>query len=410
MTCFTRLRLGVVLAALLVPISLDAQAGSPETHTVRKGDTLWDLARQYLSDPLLWPEIYRLNTDVVEDPHWIYPGEVLKLSAAGAVSAVPLEDTPLPVAEMQPQVDSVAPQMDVPVAVVEAAAPDSAAEAAAPDLAEAQVGDIAEAPPSAGDSVDLTPLVGVGRSGVSAGPDIEQALERAYRPLRRSEFYSGGFLSEGMALPLGRVVGVLTPSEIESSSNASIAMLYRRIAVTAPAGATYRVGDTLLTVIVDRDIDGFGSVIVPTGLVRVLDASRPQAVAEVIALYGQVRDGQGALPAEKFMDPGNVRPVPISDGVRGRIIAHRDRHVLTGPQNIIFLDRGRKDGVALGDSFELLMTPRERVDAPDIVSEVVARAQVVHVGERTATALITWVKRGNIEIGSEARQVAKLPS
>ena len=59
---------------------------SGQTHTVKKGDTLWDIAHQYLNDPFLWPEIYRINTDVVEDPHWIYPNEVLKLPGTTTVA------------------------------------------------------------------------------------------------------------------------------------------------------------------------------------------------------------------------------------------------------------------------------------------------------------------------------------
>src|SRR4051794_17546031 len=58
----------------------NAQVG--RTHVVRKGDTLWDLAREYTSDPYRWKQLYELNTGTVRDPHWIYPGERLRLPGA----------------------------------------------------------------------------------------------------------------------------------------------------------------------------------------------------------------------------------------------------------------------------------------------------------------------------------------
>jgi len=404
MTCCARIRLAAVLVALSVPVGLAAQNARPESHTVRPGDTLWDLARTYLGDPFLWPEIYRLNTTVVEDPHWIYPGEVLRLSGGADVSAVPPTDTPPPAGQAQEGQVAQVPADSEPAA----AADEQPAEAG---LNEPQVVDLAdETAPDARDSVDLTPLVGDHRRVANTGPSLELALQRAYRPIRRTEFFSSGFLSEGQKLPFGTILGTVTPLQIEEVSSRSTAQMYGSVAVVPPAGAKYQVGDTLLAVWLSEETQNFGQVIVPTGLLRVTDVSRPENQAEVIAAFGAVRDHQRVLPAEKFVDPGNVRPVPISDGVKARVIRHRDDRALTDPQAVMFLDRGRKDGVALGDLFELRQSPRARVDAATVVNEVMATVQVVHVGERTSTARVVKITQPKIPVGTEARQIAKLPS
>jgi hypothetical protein len=71
----------IAAAGLLAAAPLAAQndAQNPRVHVVRRGETLWDIARNYLNDPFLWPEIFRLNTNVVEDPARIYPSERLVL-------------------------------------------------------------------------------------------------------------------------------------------------------------------------------------------------------------------------------------------------------------------------------------------------------------------------------------------
>ena len=186
-----------LLAVTLTPGLALAQEAAPQTHTVREGDTLWDIARRYLGDPFLWPDIYRINTSVVEDPHWIYPGEVLRLAPGNSDHAVPHTDTPEP--------------PDGVVAASDTIPADSAAQARRSWPSPAGGGEVAPAGqrPRSPSSPPCRPTsrAKAGLFGPEQAKMLEESLRaytnQPYRPLRRSEFYSSGFLTQNEKLPFG---------------------------------------------------------------------------------------------------------------------------------------------------------------------------------------------------------------
>jgi len=423
-------------ALVACPTLALGQAAAPQTHTVRAGDTLWDLAKQYRGDPFLWPDLYRMNTSVVEDPHWIYPGEVLRLSASADVASVPAVDTPAPADSTQAPADStLAPADSTQVAADTAADSVSTVVALTPipvPPAKAPVAQdtvtpvpavavVDQAPPDQQTLAQLTaasvkategeaaPLFGP-RHGERLTEDLRAATEKPYRALRVSEFFSSGFLTEGQSLPFGKVIGPVTPPQVKSLSASVNATINTTIAVEAPRGATYQIGDSLLLALMGPELRPYGNAVVPTGLARVTDTVSGRYVAAVFAVYGPIRGGQVVLPAEKFTPSGNARAVPVSEGVKAHLLGGPSRQDIKAPQMVVFLDKGRQDGVAPGDLFEAHRQPARLNDGAQRVDELMATMQVVHVRDHSATARLINVLSPDMAAGTQVRQVAKLPS
>ncbi len=63
--------------------TLTLHAGpTPELHVVRTGDTLWDICWYYFNDPWQWPKVWSYNPQIT-NPHWIYPGDLVRLVPRG---------------------------------------------------------------------------------------------------------------------------------------------------------------------------------------------------------------------------------------------------------------------------------------------------------------------------------------
>jgi len=403
------LTLGLVIGTAGTAAAQDTtQApGRSQRHVVQLGETLWGIAQLYLGDPFLWPEIYRLNTMVVEDPHWIFPGEELMLSAADAtqVAAVPppapAPEAAQPETVVTPPRDTLAVEQQAAARPVEVAMP-AEMPVAAPPVAPAGATIFARTT----QATDATPVV--------VGP-----TER-YRGVRAGDFYRSGFLTEGEVLPLGQVEGLAdlgTPRGTTRSGPAS-AMIFQEIRLRAPEGASYQVGDSLLTVRIGREVQGgWGQIVVPTGVVRVVSASGAEAVGQVIEQFDRVYAGQNVLPVEPYPRATGMRPQRVTGGIEGLIIARLRTSNVPIQDDIVFIDLGRNVGVTPGDRFEVLATPEMVREYSAAGPQVLAEIEIVHVRERSATGVLKEIFTPGIRIaagrnaaGAPVRLVAKMPA
>ena len=87
------------------------------------------------------------------------------------------------------------------------------------------------------------------------------------------------------------------------------------------------------------------------------------------------------------------------------MIDTRDQTALPGQQDIVFIDLGRADGVALGDVFVMLRRPPEGSAATDTVAVM----QIVHRREHSASGLVGFIRSMGIESGAVVRLDRKMP-
>src|SRR2546422_7904233 len=371
-----------------------APAGQlPESHVVTRGETLWSISQLYFSDPLLWPEIYRLNTTVVEDPHWIYPGEVLHLAAPPTVA----QTTAVSVAQ--------APAADT----VRAQAADTVT-AARIDTTVVDTAQLVEAPPPPpGPTETYETIFDRGRSRTEEVQDILRAYaNQPYRPLRRGEFYASGFLSERERLPWGLVLGATAVPAIPRLTQHTTATVFGQIAVQPPQGASFHVGDSLLIARLDRDVPSWGDVVVPVGVARVTDVQKHQLLGDVIMQFGRIHDGNLAMPLEPFKDAGEVRPVPVERGVEASVVSPAGLHVVPNAQQILFLNKGRSEGVVPGDLFEIYRPASGQLGSASEQPLIVV--EIVHTREHSCSGLVLGITHPGVFPGSPARLIRKMPS
>jgi LysM repeat protein len=338
-----------------------------EVHTVKLGDTLWEVSKQYLKDPFLWPQIWEINSHV-KNPHWIYPGDQILIKKMVVMNETPAEKTPEPA--KQPETQALtrpappAPPQPVPPG------PTPAAPLAPP-----------QPPP------------------VATYSDMYCAGFFSAEPVQQKAVLVGGEESETKALFSDRDVVYLnqgTAAGIKAGDELQVVRLVRDFAKWgtefAPAKSAKR----------------YGYYYQDVGRVRVLLAQEQAATAEIIFSCEEILVGDLLTTGETRTSPLQRPEISFdkfaapNNNTSGRIFMSKEFRKLLGVGHIVYLDAGGRQNVQVGDYFRIVrhfdkstISLFNRSDYTknrktfDSVRKVIGQAVVLRAEPNVSTVLIT---------------------
>lgn len=333
----------------------------PDTYTIRPGDTLWDLSGRFLNNPWYWPKVWSFNPEIV-NPHWIEPGNVLRF---------------YPSAEEAPARVEPAPVTPAGVAV----GPETPEEPAVEPPRELE--DFSKADMKAPMQVEEDEEVNV------AGPYKIGYVAPKTVMARRETFVTPREVAES---------GSLTAAFEEKRMLSTLDKAYARFKSAADMvpGESYLVYRTERAIHhpVTKELIGYQTRILGTAKAVAVDE---KAVTVVIGMTNEpIERGDLLGPwTEKFLRP--VQQRPNARDLNGIIVASQiDVMTMLGEQHVVFVDKGRADGVEEGNVFRVVRSgdpmgkaPDALLDDPRLPKEIVGDLLVIDVKESTSTALIT---------------------
>lgn len=343
-------------AALCVAAPAEAQQVAPEdarVHVVDQGDTLWDLARLYLSDPFLWPEIFSANRGVVADPHLIFPSERLII----------------------------------------------------PGLASGREARSAGAAIGARQPAARTVFYPGGEASAEAQSLVRTTSQEDVPPVPEGTFYAAGILvPDSTVNAVGQLVELLGPTVIPRRAGSQI-QPYDRVFMTLNMAAAP--GDRLQLLRPGRIVAPYGRVFKSTGIARVISIESGTATVEIERMYDQVAVGDVAVPLPGFTPRVGVEALP-SGGLEGLLLELDLPQPVVSREDVAYVNLGAASGVVEGDEFIVYLpqTIAEWGVRPEIE---VARVQVVRSEALTSAVRVISMEHPAIEPGLPVRLVAKMP-
>ncbi|MEX2529104.1 MAG: LysM peptidoglycan-binding domain-containing protein [Gemmatimonadota bacterium] len=340
-------------------------------HTVASGETLSTLAQQYLGSAELWDRIYQANRDRIQDPARIFVGQVLFIPGVPGQAWAAQGDDP----------DAVPAAPRTPRSLLDSRP------------FEAQPYSV---PPGTGRTIFFPEEEGpAGQASM-----VYQTSQRMLRTLPSQAVREAGWIQRPGELlgELGWVDGLIGESRLALSRTTLLPFELVRV-LPAPGTPRFQVGDRFLTARATHEVRGLealttmeratgraavvGRVIQPTGVVTIRAVEANGYVAEVTGEFDRMQVDDRIFPLPGSPVEGDAATVPATQQLEARMLGLQLRAELPKQGDVIFLDRGRSHGLAIGDELEAIVEGDPRFEV-----RVVGKVQVVGVQDELASARI----------------------
>jgi hypothetical protein len=377
-----------------------------EVHVVKQGETLSAISGEVLKDPRLWPQLWEQNEHII-NPHWIYPNDKILIRPVTVLSeAKPPEPTPPPA---PPPAEPPAPPSPAPQP--EAPRPRPTAPPPPPPPAPEPVGnvfDLTERKPTSELKIDDLYCSGFVRIApvardlkVIAKFDTTNsgvAVEKDYVYISHG---SEDGIVAGTMYQVVRSTKVLTNPNGRTKAERDLGMHYLQIAqlqvtLTQPDFSLARV------IHVCGDVVEIGDIMIPFEKVSIPPAPRPRPFSPFMTTTSGIK-GQIVSTKTVLISNGSSFTGPaVTPGIGGTGIGVIDRGIAAAG-TIVYIDIGQDKQVKPGDVFivyrekkldrTLYSFPKE-ANRLKGQRTAVGELIVVDVGERAATALVTYASDG----------------
>lgn len=341
----------------------EASAGGNETtYTIKNGDTLWDISGEYLRNPFLWSVLWEKNK-YIKNPDLIFPGEILIIPGVETI----YESEKTGEAAVEPPSVTDAGQEEIPEEGVKPTG--MPAPIPGPPLPE-QI-EIPESIRSASPYNSLNPP-----SASVNGETGNVAVEQTPAPIVGEEsVFIGGYIAAKVSS-----AGTILMSQDDRNMFAAgdtVNILFNKgeNPVVSDKFTIIRKPKALINPETGKQ---YGMLSVPVGVIEIYRIQGRDAGGRIVKSYDYITSGdklqrlQPAVPVKTISQSGK--------GIKGHIIGLREETVLASERNVVYLDKGAKDGLTPG---VVLNVSGEKPN------NIIGELMVISVQSSTSTALVT---------------------